>query len=77
VPGALALIRKLTFGFADEPTGALDWANGERVFEFLRDAVHDRRTTVLVVAHDARARPFANREFIQVEDRLRERGGNE
>jgi hypothetical protein len=28
------------------------------------------------VAHDARARPFADREFIQDDDCLRERGGD-
>lgn len=69
-----ALIKRPTFSFADEPTGALDWANGERVFELLRGVAHERGATVLVVAHDARARPFADREVTLDDGRLREPG---
>ena len=62
-----ALIKRPAFCFADEPTGALDWAHGEQVVELLRLAAHERRATILVVSHDARIVPFADRVF-QLED---------
>jgi putative ABC transport system ATP-binding protein len=58
-----ALIKKPDFCFADEPTGALDWANGEQVIEMLRVAAHDRGAVVLVVSHDSRILPHADRVF--------------
>ncbi len=36
---------------ADEPTGALDTANGERVLSLL-ERLHDEGTTVVVITHD-------------------------
>ncbi len=56
-----ALIKEPAFCFADEPTSALDWERGEQVIELLRTAAHDRGTTVLVVAHDPRIIPLADR----------------
>jgi putative ABC transport system ATP-binding protein len=67
-----ALIKKPALCFADEPTGALDWAHGEQVIELLRDAAHERGCTILVVAHDARLIPFADRVFHLEDGRLRE-----
>ncbi len=58
-----ALIKKPEFLFADEPTAALDWKHGEHVIELLRAAAHDSNATVLVVAHDSRIIPFADRVF--------------
>jgi putative ABC transport system ATP-binding protein len=58
-----ALIKQPSFCFADEPTSALDWAHGEQVIELLRAAAHDRGATILVVAHDARIIPYADRVF--------------
>jgi putative ABC transport system ATP-binding protein len=58
-----ALIKNPSFCFADEPTSALDWHHGEQVVELLRHAAHDRGATVLIVAHDARIVPFADRVF--------------
>ena len=58
-----ALVKEPTFCFADEPTSALDWAHGEQVIELLRTAAHDRGATILVVAHDARIIPYADRVF--------------
>ena len=57
---------------ADEPTGALDWAHGEQVIELLRDAAHERGATILVVAHDARMIPFADRVCHLEDGRFRE-----
>ena len=62
-----ALIKEPHFVFADEPTSALDWAHGEQVIELLRAAAHERGSTILVVAHDARIIPYVDRVF-QLED---------
>jgi putative ABC transport system ATP-binding protein len=67
-----ALIKEPDFCFADEPTGALDWAHGEHVIELLRVAAHERGTTVLVVAHDARIIPYADRVLHLDDGRLAE-----
>ena len=64
--------RKPNFCFADEPTSALDWHTGEHVIEQLRNAGRDRGATVLVVAHDARIIPFADRVFYMEDGCLRE-----
>ncbi len=47
--------------FADEPTSALDWDHGKPVLEILSRAAHERCCTVLVVTHDPRVVPFADR----------------
>jgi putative ABC transport system ATP-binding protein len=62
-----ALIKDPAFCFADEPTSALDWHHGEQVIELLRTAARDREATVLVVAHDARIVPYADR-VVHLED---------
>jgi putative ABC transport system ATP-binding protein len=62
-----ALVKQPAFCFADEPTSALDWAHGQQVIELLRSAAHDRGTTVLVVSHDPRIVPFADR-VLHLED---------
>jgi len=67
-----ALIKSPKFCFADEPTSALDWHHGEHVVEQLRNAARDRGATVLVVAHDARIIPFADRVFYMEDGCLRE-----
>ncbi len=58
-----ALIKNPDFCFADEPTSALDWAHGEQVIDILRTAAHERGCTVLIVAHDARVIPYADKIF--------------
>jgi putative ABC transport system ATP-binding protein len=62
-----ALVKAPAFCFADEPTSALDWAHGEQVIELLRSAARERDATVLVVSHDARLAPFADR-VLHLED---------
>jgi putative ABC transport system ATP-binding protein len=65
-----ALIKNPRLIFADEPTGALDWGHGEQVIELLRNAAHDLGATVLVVAHDARVVPFADKVFYLEDGRM-------
>jgi putative ABC transport system ATP-binding protein len=67
-----AMIKDPNFCFADEPTSALDWAHGEQVVELLRNAAHERGATVLIVAHDARIIPYADRVFHLEDGVLRE-----
>jgi putative ABC transport system ATP-binding protein len=68
-----ALIKEPHFLFADEPTSALDWEHGKQVIELLRSAAHERGATLLVVSHDARLIPYADRVFHLSEGRLQER----
>jgi len=67
-----ALVMEPAFCFADEPTSALDWAHGEGVIRLLREAAHERGTTLLVVSHDARLLPYADRSFHLEDGRLTE-----
>jgi putative ABC transport system ATP-binding protein len=53
--------------FADEPTAALDWNHGEHVVRLLRRAARDYRATVLLVSHDPRIIPLADR-VLNLED---------
>jgi putative ABC transport system ATP-binding protein len=62
-----ALVKEPAFCFADEPTSALDWAHGEQVVALLRSAAREKGATVLVVSHDARLVPFADR-VLHLED---------
>jgi putative ABC transport system ATP-binding protein len=55
-----ALVKDPTFLFADEPTSALDWENGQKVIDLLRAAAHARRSSIFVVSHDERMRPYAD-----------------
>ena len=67
-----ALIKQPAFCFADEPTSALDWDRGQQVIELMRLAAHDRGTAVLVVSHDPRTLPFADRVLYLSDGRLTE-----
>ncbi|MFB6600954.1 ABC transporter ATP-binding protein [Streptomyces noursei] len=50
--------------FADEPTGALDSLNGERVMGLLTEAARDTRAAVVLVTHEARVAAYADREVV-------------
>jgi putative ABC transport system ATP-binding protein len=52
---------------ADEPTGSLDRATGQKIVELLRNAATTQRTTVLVVTHDEKIAKQADRRF-EIED---------
>ncbi len=57
---ARAFVGERSLLLADEPTGALDSANGETVMQLLR-AQCDRGRTVVVVTHDATHAAWADR----------------
>ncbi|WP_343233472.1 ABC transporter ATP-binding protein [Streptomonospora sp. PA3] len=60
---ARALITEPAILFADEPTGALDSLNEERVMRLLVDVVQRGSTAVVLVTHEARVAAYADREI--------------
>ncbi|MET9890752.1 ABC transporter ATP-binding protein [Streptomyces sp. NPDC006465] len=50
--------------FADEPTGALDSFNGERVMQLLTDAARSTNAAVVLVTHEARVAAYSDREIV-------------
>jgi putative ABC transport system ATP-binding protein len=64
---ARALIKDPTLIFADEPTSALDWQRGRQVVELLRDGARERGAVLVVVSHDSRIIPYADR-VLHLED---------
>jgi polar amino acid transport system ATP-binding protein len=52
---------------ADEPTGSLDRATGQKIVQLLRAAATQQQATVLVVTHDERVANQADRRF-EIED---------
>jgi putative ABC transport system ATP-binding protein len=50
--------------FADEPTGALDSLNGERVMTLLVDAAKQTNAAVVLVTHEPRVAAYSDREVI-------------
>jgi putative ABC transport system ATP-binding protein len=66
---ARAIVGNPSAVLADEPTGALDGENGRAVMTLLANIARDRFHSVLVVTHDPRAIPFADR-IIRIEDGL-------
>jgi putative ABC transport system ATP-binding protein len=67
-----AMVKDPDFCFADEPTSALDWEHGREVIQMLGAIAHERGATVLVVTHDARLIPHADRIFHLDNGRLSE-----
>ena len=58
---ARALINAPALILADEPTGNLDHANGDRVFADLKRVTRDRGAAVILVTHDEPAAKSADR----------------
>ncbi|MFF8830336.1 ABC transporter ATP-binding protein [Streptomyces sp. NPDC015131] len=69
---ARALVTAPRVVFADEPTGALDSLNGERVMRLLGDAARDTGAAVILVTHEARVAAYADREVIVRDGRIRD-----
>ena len=66
---ARALAHAPSLVLADEPTASLDAENGLRTMATLRDVARAPGRAVVVVSHDDRARPFADR-VVRMEDGL-------
>ncbi len=50
--------------FADEPTGALDSFNGEKVMQLLTEAARETGAAVVLVTHEARVAAHSDREIV-------------
>ncbi|MGW0662038.1 ABC transporter ATP-binding protein [Streptodolium elevatio] len=74
----VAIARALAAGprvvFADEPTGALDSFNSERVMNLLTDSARDSGAAVVLVTHDARVAAYSDREVVVRDGRTRSLG---
>ncbi|EWM10590.1 ABC transporter ATP-binding protein [Kutzneria sp. 744] len=72
----VAVARALVAGprvvFADEPTGALDSLNGERVMSLLVAAAKDTGAAVVLVTHEARVAAYSDREVIVRDGKTRD-----
>ncbi|MCW2496417.1 ABC transporter ATP-binding protein [Jatrophihabitans sp.] len=64
----IAIARALVSGprviFADEPTGALDTVNSERVLQVLLEVSRETSASLVLVTHDNRVAAVADREVI-------------
>lgn len=58
---ARALVHEPKLVICDEPTSALDSETGAKIMELLREVVKAPGRTVLVVTHDSRIFPYADR----------------
>ncbi|MEU3452350.1 ABC transporter ATP-binding protein [Micromonospora sp. NPDC006766] len=68
---ARALVTGPRVVFADEPTGALDSLNGERVMRLLAAAAREAGAAVLLVTHEARVAAYSDREVVVRDGRAR------
>jgi putative ABC transport system ATP-binding protein len=71
---ARALVTEPAVVFADEPTGALDSLQGERVMALLSSAARDSGAAVVLVTHDMRVAAYADREVVVHDGRTEDRG---
>ncbi|MBW1602812.1 ABC transporter ATP-binding protein [Streptomyces sp. JJ66] len=72
---ARALVGTPRVVFADEPTGALDSLNGERVMELLTQAARETRAAVVLVTHESRVAAYSDREVIVRDGQARDVAG--
>lgn len=72
-PGAAPGARTGTDGPGPVWPGNEGWAHGRQVIELLTAVAHDRGATVLMVSHDTRLVPFADRVLYLEDGRLTDR----
>ena len=64
---ARAIVGNPSIILADEPTAALDGENGQAIMKILAGIAREKERAVLIVTHDPRLLPFADR-VIHIED---------
>ena len=64
---ARAIVGNPSVILADEPTAALDGENGRAIMKILAEIAREQRHAVLIVTHDPRLLPFADR-IVHIED---------
>lgn len=69
---ARALVQKPKFLFADEPTGNLDTANGDKVMEIFKRINKEDGTTILFVTHDPDYAGLASRRVHMIDGKIAE-----
>jgi putative ABC transport system ATP-binding protein len=69
---ARALVNRPRVVFADEPTGALDSLNGERVMRLLTQAARETGAAVVLVTHETRVAAYSDREIVVRDGRTRD-----
>ncbi|MCU4746942.1 MULTISPECIES: ABC transporter ATP-binding protein [Streptomyces] len=72
---ARALVNNPRVVFADEPTGALDSLNGERVMQLLVEAAQESAAAIVLVTHESRVAAFSDREVVVRDGKARDMAG--
>jgi putative ABC transport system ATP-binding protein len=67
---ARALANNPPIVLADEPTGNLDTANGRHIMDLLRDVHHSRKTTLVLVTHEAELAAMADTQLVLRDGRV-------
>jgi putative ABC transport system ATP-binding protein len=67
---ARALANDPPIVLADEPTGNLDTANGRHIMDLLRTVHRTRRSTVVLVTHDAELAAMADAKIVLRDGRV-------
>ena len=69
---ARALANNPPLVLADEPTGNLDTANGRHIMDLLRNVHQSRKTTIVLVTHDAELAAMADARLVLRDGRVTE-----
>ncbi|HEX9043859.1 MAG TPA: ABC transporter ATP-binding protein [Candidatus Limnocylindrales bacterium] len=69
---ARALVTRPSILFADEPTGNLDYTTGLEILGALWRSCVERRQTIVLITHDAKAAAYADRVFFVQDGRVLE-----
>lgn len=69
---ARALVTGARVVFADEPTGALDSLNGERVMRLLAGAARETGAAVVLVTHEIHVAAYSDGEVVVRDGRTRD-----